>query len=503
MIPLSTIPSPPSDRVATRPNCRPTNLRVAYPARFRDRSLVRVGRAFLRLDRYTYGSGPVVKAVRKALELICGIALSAVLLTLALPLGEQGYLAWVALFPLLRAVRKTNFIVGFVSAILLMFAIAALTSSGVFFRFKSPSDDPSWLYSACGIFGFAVAMATAFAADKKLADRPIWWFAAIAVVGEALLLLQMPGNIALTQYRNSFALLIASLVGIWGVSFLIWLANLHFARAPWRSLAWQAPALIAVSFAGTLWKPGVSGETLKVALLQFPNDDENQIRANHAQAAAQGAKLVVWPEFAGMIFASNTVEQDLAGLSKVVPFVTSFREPHEPLPFNSAALFMAGSRSETYRKQKLFGAEVKMHTPGEKNISVPFGDISLGLNICYDSCFPAIMRDSARKAEMVVLPTNDPESPHHFMAAMHSAFTPFRAAENGIPMVRCDSLAYSHAVNSWGAIVAEAPPGGNLLVADVPLGRHWTIASLLGDPLLLGAALVLVVVGARRRVRES
>lgn len=465
--------------------------------------MVRFGRAFLGLGCNRYREAPVVKAVRKALELICGIALSAVLLTLALPLGEQGYLAWVALFPLLRAVRKTNFIVGFVSAILLMFAIAALTSSGVFFKFKAPSDDPSWLYSACGIFGFAVAMATAFAADKKLADRPIWWFAAIAVVCEALLLLQMPGNIALTQYRNSFALLIASVVGIWGVSFLVWLANLHFSRAPWRSLAWQAPVVIGLSFVGTLWKPAVGGVTLKVALLQFPNDDENQIRSNHAQAAAKGAKLVVWPEFAGMIFASNTAERDLADISRVAAFVTSYREPHDPLPFNSAALFMNGSRSETYRKQKLFGAEVKMHTPGDKNVSVPFGDLSIGLNICYDSCFPAIIRDSARKAEIVVLPTNDPESPHHFMAAMHSAFTPFRAAENGLPIVRCDSLAYSHAVNSWGAIVAEAPPGGNLLVADVPLGRHWTLASMLGDPVLLGAAVVLVLVGARRRVRTT
>lgn len=421
------------------------------------------------------------------------------LLTLALPLGEQGYLAWIAFVPLLRAIRKTNFIVGFVAAILLMFAVAKLAESGIFYRHRSPAEDVSWLYSACGIFGFAVAMTFAFAADKKLAEKPAWWFATIAVLCEAVLLLQLPGNIGLTQYRNSLALLLASIGGIWMVSFAIWWVNLHLARLGWKSALWQAAIPVALSLLGMVLQPGVGGPTLKVALLQFPNDDEELIRRNHAAAAAKGAELVVWPEFAGMIFAQNTVERDLSDLSKVAPFVTSYRELHQPLPFNSAALFMKGERSETYRKQKLFGAETKMHTPGVRNVAVAFGDSRLGLNICYDSCFPSIIRDASQRADFIALPTNDPESPHSFMAAMHAASTPFRAAETGIPILRCDSLAYSQVVNAWGTIVAEAAPGDNLLIAEMPKGTHFTFAKLIPEWFQAMAAVMLLYFGFRRR----
>lgn len=441
---------------------------------------------------------PVVKVVRKVGEVLAGLAISAVLLTLSLPLGEQGYLAWIAFVPLLRAVRKTNFIVGFVAAILLMFGVAKLAESGIFYRHRIPAEDSSWLCSACGIFGFAVAMTFAFAADKKLADKPAWWFATIAVVCEALLLFQLPGNIGLTQYRNSLALMLASIGGIWVVSFAIWWVNLYLAALLIKGALWRAAIPVGLSLIGIVVQPGVGGPTLKVALLQFPNDDEALIRTNHAAAAQQGAELVVWPEFAGMIFAQNTVEQDLAGLSRLAPFVTSYREPHDPLPFNSAALFMNGSRSETYRKQKLFGAETKMHTPGDRNVSVAFGDGRLGLNICYDSCFPAIMRDSAQQAQFIALPTNDPDSPHAFMAAMHAASTPFRAAETGVPILRCDSLAFSHVVNAWGTIVAEAGPGQQLLIAEMPKGTHFTFAKIIPEWFLALVAGLLLFVGARR-----
>lgn len=59
---------------------------------------------------------------------------------------------------------------------------------------------------------------------------PAWWFAALATLLEAVLLVKLPAHLALSQYRNAFFVQLASIGGIWMVSFLIWWANFALAN---------------------------------------------------------------------------------------------------------------------------------------------------------------------------------------------------------------------------------------------------------------------------------
>jgi apolipoprotein N-acyltransferase len=146
-------------------------------------------------------------------------------------------------------------------------------------------------------------------------------------------------------------------------------------------------------------------------------------------------------------------------------------------------MYSDGKESARYEKRKLFASESKMHMPGTKAIAVPYGAGSVGLNICFDSCYPNIIRETAAldNVKVVALPTIDPDSPHYFVAAVHAAYTPFRCAENGVAMVRADGNFGSMIVNEHGQIVAELKNEQKSLTATISGKRAWTVYRVLGD----------------------
>ena len=125
-----------------------------------------------------------------------------------------------------------------------------------------------------------------------------------------------------------------------------------------------------------------------------------------------------------------------------------------------------------------------MHTPGKVPVAVPLksGDI-VGLNICFDSCFPFVIRETAALPEVkyIALPTIDPDSQHYCLAGMHAAFTPFRAAENGVAFIRADGHFGSMIVNNRGRIVAELHNEQTSLSGKVSTKRVWTLYRVIGD----------------------
>src|SRR5207244_4235868 len=125
-----------------------------------------------------------------------------------------------------------------------------------------------------------------------------------------------------------------------------------------------------------------------------------------------------------------------------------------------AALFSRTGESRRYFKRKPFGGETQMHVAGSQAIAVPLDGRLIGLNICFDSCFPSVMRDTARLgARVIVLPSMGPETPYGWIQAIHGAYTPFRSAELGIPIGRAEVTAFAMITDSSGRIVAQAPPG--------------------------------------------
>jgi apolipoprotein N-acyltransferase len=431
-----------------------------------------------------------------------GMGVTSVLFVLALPLGEQGFIGSFALVPLLIATRRQGFLFGFVTAMISLFLTALIAASGIFYSQKMPHPEgTAMVYAACGIFGFACALTIAFAADPKLGEKPVWALAGLATLLEAALLIEIPGHLALTQYRNGSMLAIASVGGIWLVSFLLYWINLAVSRLD-RDKWWLGLAPVALVYASGFIPGPSSIGTIPVAVIQNSLDAPDDFERLHAEAASREVELVVWPEFAGAGLVGKDT-QKLKSLSLKAPLVTSFPDTHRPKPHNVAALFMDGKESPRYKKRKLFGGEKQQHTPGKESVVVPFGSKKLGLGICFDSCFPSSMRATGRGADVIALPTADPLSPHGFLAAVHAAYTPFRAAETGVPIIRADTDAFSMVVDSAGTIISEAGIGSALLVAQMPTRFRDPLAMYVGDGMLLVSAFLLVFGFYPRRPVDS
>lgn len=415
---------------------------------------------------------------------------SGALFCLALPPADYGFLGWIAFVPLLATVRGQGFLTGFCGGLLCMFTTAVLAKTGVFYPVRTDVGTDHWIYTGCFLFGFSVSILSGIWADKGSAYKPLWWFAALAVALESVLLIQLPAHLALTQYRNLFVLFLASLGGIWLSTFAVWFFNLGIAkwmerRDPRLGILW------GVLFLG-LWVGFYSHKLfgvellagVKVGIVQTEASEKGPLLKLQKEAAARGADLVVWPEFAGLGLArgGDTKElQEIANESGAA-IVTSFNDDFGPLPHNAASLVTGAAASPFYFKRSLFGGETRMHSPGNKPAVAKFGEKVVGLNICFDSCYPAVIRETANLDQItyVALPTIDPESPHHFIAAVHAAFTPFRAAESGISIIRADGYAHSMGVLSNGQIYTELGAGEGIGITEISPPRG-TLYRSLGD----------------------
>lgn len=442
-------------------------------------------------------------AALKSVALWCsGVIMSAALLVLALPPAGFGVLGLFVLVPVLRAARGRGFLVGFVSSLAMIFLAAWIAEQGWFYSNRFEGGTNGWLYTGFGLFGFAIAMTVAIYADISRKKEPsIPLIASLAVLFESVLLLVLPAHLGLTQYRQPVAMMIATLGGIWLVSWLLWVLNLYLARLA------LPRTVIGFCVAAILWYLGMGskfasgGNNVTVGMLQTEAVDLETLSKLHRGVGQ--TEVTVWPEFSGLAIAYEGDASDLIKLSRnSSPLVTTFRDNEAPLPHNAAALFSNGKESARYFKRKLFGSESQMHQAGVQAVRVAWSQGLMGLNICYDSCFPSIIRDTASNpaVNLIVLPTIDPPSPHAFVAAIHSAYTPFRCAESGVPMVRADGFAYSMAVDGRGRIVKELGLGESATATPLPIEHHWTLVSVAGDWVLFACCGVVLMTafGSRR-----
>ncbi len=449
--------------------------------------------------------------MRFVLLRLAGIVASGALFALSQPPAGFHQLGWVAYVPLLAVVRKKGFLAGFLGGVGSCLVCSWLATTGILYRTGTPDGLPGWTTVGCFLFGCVLAVVAGLAGESKEASaRSALVLAAVAVLLEALLLLVLPAHLALTQYRVPAMLWLASITGIWGVSFVLWAVNLWLAfslSAPQRR--WRAVVVpVGLALAALIPLPGASGPTLRVAAIQTEAVELDDLARHNARAAAQGAEMAVWPEFSAQLVAPEGNTEALTKLSRQpeqTAFVTTFRDDVRPLPHNTAVLFSGGRESQRYFKRKPFGGESKMHAAGTAAVAARLGNVPVGLNVCYDSCFPHVMRDTATAAGsgIIALPTIDPASPYGFVAAIHSAYTPFRAAELGVAVVRADASAYSHIVGPDGRIVSELGPGvEGVLVSPVVLGGGATVYRFLGDWFLVLCALLVLATVVQRALRR-
>ena len=381
----------------------------------------------------------------------------------SLPPVDLGVLGWIAFVPSLLVSKGRGFAVGFGTGMAVVLLSALLARFGLWCPASLKDGDPGWIFAGFFVFGIPVGLLHGILGDAKATNwaTPVV-FAAWAVFFEALTLAVLPGHWALTQWRNPLMLALSSVTGIWGVSFVGWLANLALAEAisnPGRRAKLIVLSAVALPMATNLIHGSPSNGDKKAVAVQT----ENYERSRYLQAVIgrnDGAEIVVWPELAGVAFA---VMGDPAHLIEVgeksgaTPFATSFEDDFRPKKHNTMSIFGPGGQKGMYFKAKLFGGERDMRTPGT---SVAH-EGPYALNICFDSCFPAWIRRSANQpgVKVILLPTLDPRSPFGVAQSLHAAYTPFRAAETGTPIVRADATARSLVVDEHGTVTAMAGIG--------------------------------------------
>jgi len=436
-------------------------------------------------------------------------AVSGLLMALALPPFNQALLGWFALAPLLVAARGRRGLEAFGLGLL-----AGLVCGYVHRYLTVPFL----------LLAFVLAGAAAAANAARRHRTGAAWALSIACAGILLewltVLSPIPLNLAFCQYRTVPVLQIASLTGVWGVSFLLWWTNAVLADAAierrWDPLSLRVTAALLVftlGFGGYAMSRPPGGGSLRVAAIQdhVPGEageledpaslaaeapDREQLTRT---AAAKGAQLIVWSEGClGGAFSPESPSDPTTALAEELGthLVPAYSELGQPKGYNCAALVSPGGEVlGVHRKIHLYLGERNSVSPGREARVFETSLGRIGLEICFDSCYPGVTRRLARAgAQLIAMPNYDPPSPGAVLHHLHAAVLPFRAVENGVPFVRADPNGFSQVIDAHGRIVAESPLWrADALVADVGLsGGGGTLYTRTGDLLPLAALAALV-----------
>lgn len=280
-------------------------------------------------------------------------------------------------------------------------------------------------------------------------------------------------------------------VAVPGVAVVVWVASsivifngVSHRMGPAVRVAAVQPGLVNAT-PGTLI--GVVGDTSARSDERRIQDQSAQLTDMTRKAAAQGAKVVVWPEEALNYDPRVSHTEWIPALvreTKVylvagfTPDATNGAAPNTALMWGPE-----GNVEAVYYKTKRVLAEGESFTPGTvyPTVATPFG--VLGMIICFDIDFPdGPARQVARNgAQMILAPSIDFES----VADVRTASTVFRAVENRVAMVKADVAWDSVLAAPNGRVITrtviKTELGGEaLLVADVPVGPGNTLFTRFG-----------------------
>jgi len=379
-----------------------------------------------------------------------------------------------------------------------------------------------------------------YLADRLLAPR-LKGFAATLVFPLALTALDLLavtlnpiigsfGAQAYNQYGNLALMQLLSVTGMWGVTFLLgWFASV--VNWAWeRSFAWPAIRRGLALFAGIMllvvaygsarlvFSPAQAGTVRVASLTVVDADDLIALKADREafrretgdardryfeqtiREARAGAKIVLWPEGAGVGFEEDegaliTRGKEVAaqeGIYLAMPLGTFYEDPNR-LPENKL-IIVDPAGDIVLEHLKYGGALLDRIQPGDgvlRTFESPFGTIS-GV-ICWDADFPTTVRQAGRNGtDILLLPSNDWRE----VDPMHTQMAAFRAIENGVSLVRQASNGLSMATDPYGRVLAAMDhftASEWVMVAQVPTQGVSTVYSVIGD--LFGWLAVVGFVG--------
>lgn len=136
--------------------------------------------------------------------------------------------------------------------------------------------------------------------------------------------------------------------------------------------------------------------------------------------------------------------------------------------------------------------------------------VPFSVSICYEETFGDLMRECRLTgAKMNINITSDAWFPNSMLPQQHFDHARLRTVESGIPLVRACNTGITSGIDSLGQVVAilgknshEQQTKSDSIRFEVPTYTYRTIYSKVGDTLILGVALFMVLLGLRFRDGE-
>jgi len=449
---------------------------------------------------------------------------SGVILVLAFPYPGIFPLAWVGLIPLLQAIGEKTprraFWLGwgagmvFNLGLIYWIVVAVHIYGGASFLV---SLLPLLLLSAYlalffGIFAWGLRFSALRLGVPFFLSAPFLWVGLEYV--RSFFWIGFPWeSMGYSQFRWLTLIQAAEITGVYGISFLLVLANV----VGWAGIRWLRGQVRGRAFAAELaillclWggcllfgkiRLSQLGETVKkgteirVALIQGNVEQDIKWRPEYQEetvniylglsreAAAAGADLIIWPETATPFY----YEEDLNFRPRIKAAVKEMGVPllfgspglDPPLKtgtgdyryYNSAFLLDASGR-EAGRYDKIHLVPFSEYIPirwilgglarflegmgdfssGRELQNLVWGDKNIGVMICYEAIFPdQVRRLVAKGSSFLVNITNDAWFGKTSAPYQHHSMVVFRAVENRVPVARAANTGVTSVIGWDGRI---------------------------------------------------
>ena len=329
----------------------------------------------------------------------------------------------------------------------------------------------------------------------------------------------------------------AAQIGPYGLT----LATLLICALPVAGRGWAARGMGAVVAAGLLAaafllgagqgarEVGATGAAFRIVQPNVPQREKWDPVLGPAHAArllqlTEGGDpaLILWPESAVTLpldMAGETLAGAL-GASGGVPVLTGINRRDGEDWFNAAVIVTPAGVVETYDKVHLvpfgeyipFRSEVMRRLAGFSGFGFSPGaavravDTPLGravVHICYEAIFPGQVRRAGERPRLLVQITNDAWFGRFAGPYQHLIQARFRAAEEGLPLIRAANTGVSAVIDAYGRVVTSLPlDTAGVLDATLPGALSPTPYSRLGDrpvAIILLLAIGFIAIGKRRR----
>jgi apolipoprotein N-acyltransferase len=420
--------------------------------------------------------------------------LSGVLLVLSSAPFDFWGLAYVALVPLLLGARDS----GAKDTSLLYASTGAILATGWYY--SSLSFSPfffllvlflvSLSFFLWGILTKRFLKKVNGPVTAVLAPAVIWTGIEAITTSE---IVGMPINLGFTQAGHPLVIQSASLFGIYGVSFLIVLVNsaiadlilqmrsksklnkfrliptgivlgLFLANVLFGYVRLNSHEAIAPSIKVSTVQPVISSEMY----LNGWRNPENRafMKASFDrltnEAVASGAGLIVWPE-GGNGYTNMRIPELRENIYRVarensLDFIVSTNDLDEQgKKYNSIfSISREGKLLGRYDKVRLVPIAEKDYTAGDGFHTLPASFGKIGPAVCFESCFPSILRKvTAQGAEVLLVSTSDAVFKRSVLALNHTMASTFRAVENGRWLIHAANIGPSLIISPFGEIVQK------------------------------------------------